>query len=103
MLMAAIEVKEIMREPTPPTYLLHKVIWRGEEFEMMEGEASVETKKLRADLMSMIGYIEVSLERSLLSLEECSMLIRLSCAECDEGVRAASTVAGGDDSCTGGE
>ena len=103
MLMAAIEVKEIMREPTPPTYLLHKVIWPGQEFEMMEGEASVETKKLRDYLTSMIGHIEVSLKRSFLSLEERSLLIRLSSTKCDEGVRAAPVVAGGDDSSTRGE
>ena len=34
-----------------------------------EGEASVETKKLRADLTSMIGRIEVSLERSFCPLK----------------------------------
>ena len=67
---AAIEVEEIVREPTPPPQLLHTVIQHGEEFEMLEkGEASMETKKLRADLMSMIGHIEVSLKRSFLSLE----------------------------------
>jgi len=51
-----------------------------------EGEASVETKKLRADLMSMIGHIEVSLKRSFLSLKERSLLICLSSAKCDEVV-----------------
>jgi len=80
------------------------VIQRGEEFEMLEeGEASVETKKLRADLTSMIGRIEVRLKRSFLSLEERSLLIHLSSAECDEGVRAAPAKAGGDDSRTRGE
>jgi len=80
------------------------VIQHGEEFEMLEeGEASVETKKLRADLTSMIGHIEVSLKRSFLSLEDCSLSIHLSSAKCDEGVRAAPAVAGGDDSSTGGE
>ena len=68
-----------------------------------EGDASVETKKLRADLTSMIGRIEVSLKRSFLSLEERSLLIRLSSIECDEGVRAASAIAREDDSSTGGE
>ena len=68
-----------------------------------EGEASAETKKLRADLTSMIGHIEVSLKRSFLSLEERSLLICLSSAKCDEGVRAALAAAGGDDSNTGGE
>ena len=67
----AIKVKEIVREPTLPPQLLRIVIQRGEEFEMLEeGEASVETKRLRADLMSMIGRIAVSLKRSFLSLEE---------------------------------
>ena len=68
-----------------------------------EWEASVETKKLMADLTSMIGRIEVSLKRSFLSLEERSLLIRLSSAECDEGVQAAPAVAGGDGFGTGGE
>ena len=60
---------------------------------MLKEEASVETKKLRADLTSMIGRIEVSLKRSFLSLEERSLLISLSSAECDEGVRVAPMVA----------
>ena len=101
---AAVEVKEIVREPTPPPQVLRTVIQHGKEFEMLEeGEASMETKKLRANLMSMIGHIEVSLKRSLLSLEEHSLLICLSSTECDEGVRAAPVAAGGDDSSTRGE
>ena len=68
-----------------------------------EGEASMETKKLRANLMSIIGHIEVSLKRSFLSLEERILLIHLSSAKCDEGVRVVPVVAGGDDSSTGGE
>ena len=68
-----------------------------------EEEASMEMKELRADLTSMIGRIEVSLKRSFLSLKERNPLIRLSSAECDEGVRAAPMVAKGDDSSTGGE
>jgi len=68
-----------------------------------EEEASMEMKELRADLTSMIGRIEVSLKRSFLSLEERSLLICLSSTECDEGVRVALVVAGGDDSSTGGE
>ena len=65
MLVAAIEVEEIVWEPTPPPQLLRTVIQRGEEFEMLEkGNASVETKKLRADLMSMISCIEVILKIS---------------------------------------
>ena len=101
---AAIEVEEIVRDPTPPTQLLRTVIQRDEEFEMLEeGEESIETKKLRADLTSMIGRIEVSLKRSFLSLEEHSLLICLSSTECDEGVRAAPVAAGGDDSSTRGE
>ena len=80
------------------------VIQCDEEFEMMgEGEVSTETKKLRVDLTSMIGCIEVSLKRSFLSLEECSLLICLSSVECDEGVRAMPAAAGGDDSSTRGE
>ena len=102
--MATIEVEEIVQEPTLPPQLLRTVIQRGEEFEMLEeGEASVETKKLRADLTSMMGCIEVSLKRSFLSFEERSLLIRLPSAECDEGVRAPPAVAGGDDSSTRGE
>ena len=93
-----------MREPTLPPKLLYTVIQRSKEFEMLdEGEASTETKKLRVDLMLMIGCIEVSLNRSFLSLEERSLLICLSSTECDEGVRVALVVAGGDDSSTGGE
>ena len=58
MLVAAVEVEEIVWEPTPPPQLLRTVIQRGKEFEMLEeGEASMETKKLRADLTSMIGCI----------------------------------------------
>ena len=104
MLVAAIEVEEIVWEPTPPPQLLRTIIQHGEEFEMLEDrEASTETKKLRADLMSMIGRIEVSLKRSFLSLEERSLLICLSSIECDEGVREALAAAGGDDSSTRGE
>ena len=81
------EIKEIVREPTPPPQLLRTVIQHGEEFEMLEEvEASVETKKLRVDLTSMMGHIEVSLKRSSLSFEEHSLLIRLPTVECDEGV-----------------
>ena len=102
--MAVVEVEEIVWERTAPPQPLHMVIQRGEEFEMLEeGEASTETKRLRADLTSMIGRIEVSLKRSFLSLEERSLFIFLSSAECDEGVRAAPTVARGDDSSNGGE
>ena len=58
MLVATVELEEIVREPTPPPQLLRTVIQRGKEFEMLEeGEASMETKKLRADLTSMIGCI----------------------------------------------
>ena len=97
MSVAAVEVEEIVREPTPPPQLLCTIIQRGEEFEMLEeGEASVETKKLQANLTSMIGRIEVSLKRSFFSLEECSLLIHLSSAECDESVQAAPVVAGGE-------
>ena len=102
--MAASEVEEIVQEPTPPPQLLRIVIQHDEEFEMLEeGEASAETKKLRTNLTSMIGRIEVSLKRSLLSLEEHTLLIHLSSTECDEGVRAAPMVDGGDDSSTRGE
>ena len=48
MLVAAVEVEEIVQEPTPRPQLLHTVIQRGEEFEVLEEvEASMETKKLR--------------------------------------------------------
>ena len=87
MLVAAVDVEEIVREPTLPPQLLHTVIQRGDEFEMLEEvEASMETKKLRADLTSMMGRIEVSLKRSYLSFKERSLLIRLPAVECDEGV-----------------
>ena len=79
--MATIEVEEIVRELTLPPQLLHTVIQRDEEFEVLEeGEASVKTKKLRANLTSMIGHIEASLKRSFLSFEERSLLISLSSA-----------------------
>ena len=68
-----------------------------------EVEASTETKKLRADLTSMMSHIEVSLKISYLSFKEHSLLIRLLTVECDEGVRAAPVVAGGDDYGTRGE
>ena len=68
-----------------------------------EVEASTETKKLRADLTSMIGRIEVSLKRSCFSFKEHKLLIHLPTVECDEGVRAAPAVARGDGSGTGGE
>ena len=68
--MATVEVEEIVREPTSHLQLLCMVIQRGEEFEMLEkGEASTETKKLRVNLTSMIGRIEVSLERSFCPLK----------------------------------
>ena len=102
--MASVEIEEIAWEPTPPPHLIHTVIQRGEEFEMLEEvEASVETKKLRANLTSLMGCIEVSLKRSSLSFKEHNLLICLPTAECDEGVRAAPVAAGGDDSDTGGE
>ena len=102
--MATVEVEEIVREPTMPPQLLCTLIQRGEEFEMLEeGEASAETKKLRANLTLMMGRTEVSLKRSCLSFKEHNLLIHLPAAECDEGVRAAPVAAGGDDSDTGGE
>ena len=70
LLAATVEIEEIVREPTPPPQLLRTVIQHGEEFEMLEEvEASMETKKLRADLTSMIGRIEVSMKRSSLSFK----------------------------------
>ena len=64
------EIEEIVREPTPPPQLLRTVIQHGEEFEMLEEvEVSAEIKKLRADLTSMMGYIEVSLKGSSLSFK----------------------------------
>ena len=70
MLVATVEIEEIVREPTPSLQLLHTVIQRGEEFEMLEEvETSTETKKLRADVTSMMGHIEVSLKRSSLSFK----------------------------------
>ena len=70
------EVEEIAREPALPPQLLHTVIQRSEEFEMLEeGEASTEMKRLRTDLAAMIGYIEVSLKNpSIVSLEDHSLL-----------------------------
>jgi len=67
---------------------------------LQEGEASAETKRLRADLTSMMGHIEVSLKRSSLSFKERSLLFHLPTVECDEGVRAVPVAAGGDDSGT---
>ena len=43
---------------------------------LQEGEASAETKRLRADLTSMMGRIEVSLKRSSLSFKGRGLLIR---------------------------
>jgi len=64
------EIEEIVWDPTPLPQLLRMVILCGEEFEMLEEvEASIETKKLSADLTSMIGCIEVSLKRSSLSFK----------------------------------
>ena len=55
-------VEEIVREPTPPPQLLCTIIQHGEEFEMLEErETSLEVKKLRIDLTSMLARIEVSL------------------------------------------
>ena len=57
-------IEEIMQEPSPPPQLLHTVILRSEEFEMLEeGEASAETKRLRTDLAAMIDRIEESLRK----------------------------------------
>ena len=57
------EVEEIVQDPAQPPQVLHMVIWGGDEFDMLEeGEASIETKRLRADLSAMIGRIEVSLK-----------------------------------------
>jgi len=68
--MAIVELEEIVWDPTAPPQILHTVIQHGEEFEKLEEvEASVETKKLRADLTSMMGHIEVSLKRSSLSFK----------------------------------
>ena len=61
--LAVVEVEEIVREPAQPPQVLRTVIRRGDEFDMLEeGEASVETKRLRANLSAMIGRIEVSLK-----------------------------------------
>ena len=68
-----------------------------------EVEVSIETNKLRVDLIPMMGHIEVSLKRSSLSFKEHSLLICLPAIECDEGVRAAPVAARGDDFGTGGE
>ena len=68
-----------------------------------EGEASAETKKLRANLTLMMGRTEVSLKRSCLSFKEHNLLIHLPAAECDEGVRAAAAATGGNDSDTRGK
>ena len=55
-------VEEIVWEPTPLPQLLHTVIQCSEEFEMLEErEASLEAKKLRADLASMLALIELSM------------------------------------------
>ena len=101
---AIMEIEEIVWEPALPPQLLRTVIQRGQEFEMLEEvEVSVETKKLRANLTSMMGHIEVSLQRSSLSFKEHNLLICLPTAECDEGVQAALAAARGDDSSTRGE
>ena len=64
------EIKEIVWALTPSPQLLRTVVQHGEEFEMLEErEASAEIKKLRADLTSMVGRIEVSLKRSSLSFK----------------------------------
>lgn len=53
---AIVEVEEIVRELAQPPQVLHMVIRCGDEFNMLkEGEASEETKRLRADLLAMIG------------------------------------------------
>ena len=70
MLVAIVEIEEIVWEPTPLPQLLHTVIQCGKEFEMLEEvEASARMKKLRANLTLMIGRIEVSLKRSSLSFK----------------------------------
>ena len=57
------EVEEIVREPSQPPQVLRMVIRHGDEFNMLEEEeASIEMKRLRADLSAMIGRIEVSLK-----------------------------------------
>ena len=78
--MATVEIEEIAQEPSPPPQLLRKVIQRDEEFEMLEdGEASVETKRLRTDQVAMIVRIEVSLKNSsIVSLEDHSLLTSCS-------------------------
>ena len=101
---ASVEIEEIAWEPTPPPHLIHTVIQRGEEFEMLEEvEASTETKKLRVDLTSMMSHMEVIQKRFYLFFKERSLLIRLPAIECDEGVRAVAAAAGGDDSDTRGK
>ena len=74
------EVEEIVWEAAPPPQLLRKVIQHDEEFEMLEdGEASVETKRLRTDQVAMIVRIEVSLKNSsIVSLEDHSLLTSCS-------------------------
>ena len=53
---ATVEVEEIVQEPAQPHQVLCTVIRCGNEFDMLEEEeASVETKRLRADLSVMVG------------------------------------------------
>lgn len=60
-------LEEIVREPNPPPQLLRTVIQRGDEFEILdEREASLEAKKLRANLTLMLARIEVSLREVFL-------------------------------------
>ena len=57
-----------------------------------EGEVSVETKRLRNDLATMINRIEVSFENpSIVSLEDRNLFNPLLIAEHDESVRAVPT------------
>ena len=69
-----------------------------------EGETSTEIKRLRTDLTTMIGRIEVRFENpSIVSLEDRNLFNPLLIAERDESVRAAPTATRGDGPGAGGE
>lgn len=56
----AVQIEEIPWEPTRPPQVFYTVIRRGDEFDMLEEEVTVEEKRFRANLSSMMGRNEVN-------------------------------------------
>lgn len=102
---ATAAVEEVEREGTPPPQLVRTVIRRGNQFEVLEEDvADAETRRLRADLATMMARIEVS--GGCLACFDCCPLAPHNLryvVECGCRLRAASSPAGRNKQCRRGE